>query len=304
MLRPVVLIQFAMIILSAALVGCGGKAPETHALLVPGHYPPPSQPTPRLKVALPDVAIGYSQGTAPDVDLMAVASDQLLGLLQSSNRFDLTERQRLHQVLVEQNHVDMIQPGHLVHPGTIRGIDSLMLGQINDLSIRKQSGPDTLSVDGLMEKSRIQKVIPRLEIDANVNLTLVDIKTGAAQVSSSSKFHLIARPDELGLKLTADQLNELSEVRLGPEDTQTVLRYILDEPIRPMLPRIDRWALNFTPTPVSPLAANNSGPQSPTTSTATGAVKSTAPRLLICPECGAKLTGDEEFCPTCHHKLK
>jgi hypothetical protein len=256
-----------------------------------------------VKVALPDVAVGYAQGAAPDVDLMAVASDELLSLLQSSNRFDLTERQRLRQILVEQNHAEAIQPGRLMHPGSIRGVDLLLLGQIDDLSIKKQAGPDTLSVTGVMQSTRIEKIIPRLDIDANVTLKLVDVKSGAAEVVSTDKFHLIVRPDELGLKITADQLKEVSEVRLGPEDTQTILRFVLDEPIRPMLPRIDRWALansKSTEPPSPPLP-----PQTQTSAEQQSAPpRISPPKLLICPECGAKLTGDEEFCPTCHHKLK
>jgi curli biogenesis system outer membrane secretion channel CsgG len=304
MFRPVAFVKLAIVTLSAALIGCSTPAPQAAALLVPGHYPPSAEPTPRLKVALPDVAVGYAQGAAPDVDLMAVASDELLSLLQSSNRFDLTERQRLRQVLTEQNSLDMIQPGRLAKPGVIRGIDMVLLGQINDLSIKKQEGPDTLSVTGLMQKTHIEKVIPHLAIDANVSLALVDVKTGAADVARSDRFHLIATPQELGLKLTSDQLNEVSEVRLSPEDTHTVLRYILDQPLRPMLPRIDRFALEMpSQKPIASkgdVVMQSPGKSQPDTRPSTDKKV----LLLICPDCGFKLTGDEEFCPNCHRKLK
>jgi hypothetical protein len=302
-------VSFAVLFALCGLTGCGGSAGNTQTIVAPGKYAPPAQLTPRLRVALPDIAVGNAVGTAADVDLMAAASDELLALLQSSDRFDLIERQRLRQILAEQNQPDLVQPGRLTRPGAIRGTDLLFLGQINDLSIKKQRGPDSISVNGLMQATRIEKVIPRLVIDANVSLALVDVKTGTVDVGRNEKFHLVATPQELGLKLNPDELKDAAEVHLGPEDTRTVLRYLLDKPLRPMLPSIDRWALSTNPQ--SPNDSQASQSQSPseahsvsTTNPTTRAVDRKKQLLLICPDCGYKLTGDEEFCPNCHRKLK
>ena len=302
--------SLAGVLMICGLTGCsssgGGSTPS---LTAPGHYAPPAQSTPRLRVAVPDVGVGYAVGTAVDVDLMAIGSDELFNLLQSSDRFDLIERQRLRQILAEQKLLDMVQPGRLMRPGAIRGIDTLFLATINELSIKKQRGPGTVSVTGIMQATHIEKVIPRLVIDANVDLQMVDVKTGTVDVNQSNKVHVVATPEELGLKLTADQLKEESEVHLTPEDTRVVLRYVFDVPLRPMIPRIDRFAVVTSPgTPAdNSLSQSQSQTQSqsqsvsPTTQSTTGQKRQA---LLICPDCGYKLTGDEEFCPNCHRKLK
>ena len=69
---------------------------------------------------------------------MAVGSDELVSLLDSSNRFDLTERNRLRQLLAAQGQADMIEPGRLVHPvATVQGFDYLLLGKITGLAATK-----------------------------------------------------------------------------------------------------------------------------------------------------------------------
>jgi curli biogenesis system outer membrane secretion channel CsgG len=304
MLRRGVAVFLISVLMLCGLTGCSSSGGSTPNIVVPGRYAPPAQPTPRLRVAVPDVGVGNAVGTAIDVDLMAIGSDELFNLLQTSDRFDLIERLRLRQVLAEQKLLDMVQPGRLIHPGAIHGVDTLFLATINELTIKKQHGPDTVSVTGLMQATHIEKVIPRLIIDANIDLQMVDVKTGAINVASSDKVHLVATPEELGLKLKSDQLETTAEVHLTPEDTRVILRYVFDKPLRPMLPRIDRFALVTTPPPPTDTSLSQSQSQSLSGANTTQPTNKKPKALLICPDCGYKLTGEEQFCPNCHKKLK
>src|SRR5689334_14156137 len=113
----------ATMVLAVWGVGCGpsGSHATNQMLAVPGQYAPPAQATARLRTAVPDLAVGPAVGTAADVDLMAAGSDELFSLLDATGRFDLTERQRLRDLLSQQHLTDMLRPGQLAHPAPVRG---------------------------------------------------------------------------------------------------------------------------------------------------------------------------------------
>lgn len=296
-----------MLVLAALGVGCGpsGSHATNQMLAVPGQYAPPAQLTPRLRTAVPDLAVSPAVGAAADVDLMAVGSDELFSLLDASGRFDLTERQRLRDLLSQQHLTDMLRPGQLAHPApAVRGFDHLFIGQVNDLSIKKEPPPDKMSVAGVEQMIGIGgSYVPKLIVTAKVDLSLVDPRTGAVEVASRSDVHQVATPQVLGLQLTPEQLAAAEQVRLSPADTRRVLRFVLDEPLRPMLPRLDRWAAAQTP-PAPDSLAQAAPPATRSTTQPTSAPAPSRAALIICPECGNRVAGDQEFCPNCGHKLR
>jgi len=281
-------VLLGIITLASAATGCsssgGGTAPRS-----PDNYEPPQQAIHRAQVAVPEVAIGSVVGIPADVDLPAVASDEMLSLLQSSNRFDLTERQRFRQIVAEQNAPDTIVAGRIAHPRQLQGLDLVFLGRIAGLSVRKEPPAPKSTSTGLMQWMHIEKVIPRLIVDGVIELDLAEVKTGAVLVSKEDNVHFVATPKELGLQMTDDQLKDATEVQLTSNDTRVILRYVIDKPLRFMLPRIDHV---MVPPPGPPTTQGDPPPPPPP-----GA-------LLTCPECGHTLTGREEFCPNCHKKLK
>lgn len=285
--------------------GCSdwaGSRPASAYVPPPGQYAPPAQTAPRLRVAIPAAAVENPAGLAPDVDPQAAASDELFSLLDSSGRCDLTERLRLQQALAEQGLIGMIEPGRLVHPAPVRGFDYLLLARISGLSINRESPPDQFSMAGVENTLHVgQGWTPRLIADAKVDLTLVDARSGAVAVAAKGDFHQIAAPHDLGLQLTTAQLSSTSALHLNPSDTQRILRLALDEALRPMLPRIDRWAAaQSAPQDVTSLVAAATAPSSRPAGAAPQILLSTQ----ICPECGARVGADQEFCPNCGHKLR
>jgi curli biogenesis system outer membrane secretion channel CsgG/ribosomal protein L40E len=304
MFRVATRILLAMAMLG--LCGCGdwtGSHPASTYVPPPGQYSPPTDSASRLRVAVPELAVEKPVGLAADVDPQAAASDELFSLLDSSNRCDLTERVRLRQALAEQKLSDMLEPGRLVHPAPVKGFDYLLLGRITELSIRRGLPPNGLSVAGVENSLHIgQAWTPKLFASAKASLSLVDARTGAVAVMGSSEFYRAALPHELGLQLTSEQLASSQDVRLNAADTHRILRLALDEALRPLLPRIDRYAAAQPGAKDIPKLAGGTAtaPSSRPTSDAPHILLSTQ----ICPECGARVGADQEFCPNCGHKLR
>ena len=271
-----------------------------------GEYAPPAQPAPRLRVAVPDLAVDDANGMAPDVDLMAAASDELVSLLDSSNRFDLTERNRLRQLLLDQAQADMIQPGRLVHPiPTVQGFDFLLLGKISDLAVTKVPPPDTVSIAAFEQAVGMEKYVPTLTATAKVELWLVDAKTGTVAAAQKADFNHVGTPQSMGLQLTSAQLAHVPSAQLNPTDTRHILRLVLDSALRPMLPRIDRFASGQKAHSDSLANSLSSPTTQPTEHPTTQSPPTSSPAaFVICPECGARVSADLEFCPNCGHKLK
>src|SRR4051794_2236689 len=130
MFRSASVIRVLTLVLAAALTGCVTATPDAPALSEPGKYPRPTQPVRRLSVGVAEVAISSPQYSAPDLDLKNVVSDQLFEMLQASNRYDLTDRHRLQELLVAQHQTDAIQPGKLTHPIVIQGVDYVFLAEV------------------------------------------------------------------------------------------------------------------------------------------------------------------------------
>lgn len=285
-------------------VGCSdwtASHPASAYLPEPGRYAPAAQAGPRLLVAIPAVAVEKPVGLAPDIDPQAAASDELFSLLDSSGRFDLTERLRLRQMLAEQSLSDMIEPGRLVHPAHVHGLDYFLIGRVADLSVQREQPPSQMSVTGVENMLHIgQGWTPKLIANATVELILINARNGAVEVAGKGEFHHTAAPRDLGLQLTSEQLANASQVQLNAADTHRILRLALDETVRPMLPRIDRWVASSPPRNDSQGGAAANAASTQPARAAPQVIRSTQ----ICPECGARVSADQEFCPVCGHKLR
>jgi curli biogenesis system outer membrane secretion channel CsgG len=305
-------IQIVLAFATAVLAGCSdwtGSHATPSYLPAPGQYAPPAEATPRLRVAVPAMAVDNPVGVIADLDVQAAASDELFALLDASSRYDLTERQRLAVVLAEQKHSDMIQPGRLIHPAPVQGFDYALLGHFTQFLVQREPEPGKMSMASMQKSLHMGAGwIPRLIADARVDLTMVDVHTGVVIMSGASEFHHTMTPQELGLQLTSDQLLNTPLVRLNSADTRHILRLVLDDTLRPLLPRLDRWAAALPPSHDGPPAVVNSVHSMADNPLAAQSATRPAGTVLnatsICPECGAKVRADQEFCPVCGHKLR
>jgi hypothetical protein len=197
----------------------------------------------------------------------------------------------------------MIQPGRLVHPApTVHGFDFLLLGKITDLAVTKVPPPGTVSIAHFEQMIGVEgSYVPKLTAVAKVELWLVDAKTGAVAAVRKADFNHVGTPQSMGLQLTSAQLGSAPAARLNPADTRHILRLLLDSALRPMLPRIDRFAAGGQ-WPSDSLA--NSMSNATTRPTKQSLPTSSLSAFVICPDCGARVLADQEFCPNCGHKLK
>jgi len=291
-------------LIGVGLAGCsgfgGGSSQEAAA--VAGQYAPPSSNTSRQRAGVPEAAVSGRTGMAPGIDLNAAASDELLALLQASGRFDLIERVRLSQILADRGLSGMIQSARLIRTAAVPGIDYVMLGEVSGLSVRKEPPPDKLSVAGVENLFHISSAdVPRLIVDGKVQLSLVNLRSGDVEVAGVTSFHRIVSPKAMGLQLTAGELAAADSPSLTTADARRVLRLMLDNAVRAALPQLDRWAASLPP-PAAPVPPGEATVASATTRPATRA-STTLAATVICPQCGARVPADEEFCPNCGHQL-
>ena len=300
-------IAMRMVLSATAIVSAGcsnwtGSPPASPYLAAPGQYAPPAQTAARPHLAVPVAAVDNPVGLAPDVDAQAVAADELFTLLDASGRFDLIERSRVGQMLVEQRLSDMLQPGRLMHPAAVRGFDYVILARIAGLSVQREAEPSQVSVAGIENALHVGAAwVPKLIADAKLDLTLVNAHTGAVELACKREFHHASAPQDFGLQLTSAQLLAMPTAQLTPSDTHRLLRLVLDDALRPLLPRVDRWA-------AAQPGHNTTAEETAAGPLTSGSMTRPAPPVLsataICPECGARVAKGEEFCPTCGHKLR
>jgi hypothetical protein len=298
----------ATLVAFSFVTGCSGwggsKPPTVEDLSVAGKYPPPEMPTPRLRVAVAELSAPTVVGIALTENIPALGSDELWSLLDSSNRFDLTEHHRLEELLASQKLLDMVEAGTLAHPGPVKGFDYLMLTRVNQLSIVKEPPPEKASVEGVKQLLHIEdEGAKNLIVDAKVELMLVDPRTGAVDVSTPTEFHRVATPKALSLRVSDAEMNSDQPIKLADADTHQIVRLVLDNAVRATLPRIDGFAVATTKNPATPSMAGAMPMSAPASST-TRPDNSVLTASVICPECGAKVSADQEFCPNCGHKLR
>lgn len=290
----------------ACLVGCTGfgnkPRQDPTSFATPGQYSPPPAQNPRWTVGVPEAQLANPTGVVSGIDLGSAASEELVSLVDASRRFNLIEHVRLREMLDSEGDSSMLQPGRLVHPAAVRGVDYLLLAQVQDLSVRKEPDPGKVSVAAMEKLLNVGPGYkPKLIVSGKVGLWLTDPRTGSVVVFGHSDFQRTATPQDLGLEIKPEEIARPAQVSLGAKDTRTILRLILDDALRQMLPRYDLWASEPTLQHHETLAAASSTTRSAGPSTS----PTTLPAAFIyCPNCGAPIKGTEEFCPNCGYKLR
>ena len=281
--------------------GCAGAKSATKSeqfFETPGHYAarPLTAVKPRVGIAMPlvEVASGLSQ----EPKTAQTAAEQLFWVAERSDRFNLISQARLMEILASGNPGTLLSPdGELLHPVPVRGIDYLLTCKISSLSIRGDKKPDTVSVANVETLLRISHPKPRITTTCIVDLRLVDPAgaTTVAQVRDS--FERICSPEAMGLSFPTSDV-PWGELHLDDEQAGQVLRIVLDDALRKVLPQVDAKLIQ----PTTPAIAIHPATTGPTTSTANAKPRPAAIRIH-CKECGIEVSGDDEFCPNCGAKI-
>jgi len=303
MCRLETLFKFGIALLGCVACGCTGLTGTPHAnafVATPGQYPPPPAGATRPHVGVPAMAASVREGLENSVPVGEISADQLVTLLLASDRLSPIDRERVMALAREQGRGDSLRNGTLVRPASLAGIDYLLLGEVRDLSVRREPPPEQLSVAGVEQMLNVApQWHPRLFVDCTIALRLVRPSDGAIILTSQTPFHRAAFPKEIGLTVSADGEGE---IKLSQSDSAKVLRLALDAALRDMLPRLDQWtvALAHQPAGTQPVVAS----AHPTTAPAGVTSGSQKALTLICPECGFRVSKDDQFCPNCGAKLR
>lgn len=282
--------------------GCTGLTGTPHAnefVAAPGQYPPAPAGAARPHVGVPAMAVTVREGVDPKVATGQIAGDQLVALLVASGRLSPVDRTRVNQMLIEQGQSGAVEGGRLVRPASFHALDYLLLGEVRDLSVRPEPPPEQLSVAGVEQMLNVgPDWHPQVIVNCTVALRMVRPADGAVVLASQTPYHRAAPAKDLGLSVRTEGQTEL---RLSEADTTRVLRLALDAALRDMLPRLDRWTTSL---PAAPGGAPAPVASASSTTLPAAVVSSTQPAVpLFCPECGVRVSKDDQFCPNCGAKL-
>lgn len=277
-------------IIVGLFLGCAGsrQASETEAFFnEPGRYPagPLNAANPRVGVSVPAVegASGFAQGAHLGED----AAGQLLWVADRSARFNLVDRVRLDEMLSQQGLNGMLQPGDLLRPAALRGLDYVLLCRVSSLSVRGEDPPEKVSVANVENLLHVSSPNPKITATALVELRLIDPATGSAAAEIKAPFKRTGSPRSFGLTFATPEA-AWGELMLNDEQASQVLRVVLDDAMRQFLPQVDRLPPATT---ASPLVA------------ASAPASRSALLKVRCPECGFECTADDQFCPNCGARL-
>lgn len=276
------------------LTGCTGlhPAPISEKFdATPGHYPAAPLAAFRPRVGVPLPAVELIAGADPSDRILALAGDELLWLATQTGRFNPVGRERLAEMISQQDPGELLYSIDLLHPAPIQGIDFLLLCSVRQLSITTDPHSIIAHAGSLFTNS---KPNPTLVVTCAINLRLVDPSTGSAIAAAQDIFSRTAPAQSLGVS------GDLSAVPLHLTDKQLqpILRIVLDDAMRKLLPSTDLALAHFERAKIA---------ASPTTAPVIGGVvipPATQPlRTVQCPECGFDCSPYDEFCPNCGSPL-
>jgi ribosomal protein L40E len=323
---PMLLAWLTLGTLAGLLIGCGsggGMAPMSQV----GTYKPAPINAPRPRIGVTAFAIDATSAPESTDALSTAAADEMAQLLSSSGRFDVIGRAATEQLLQQQAAAGAIKPGVLLHPINISGIDYLLVGSINDLTIAREPASGNMfdRMKNWVQRSAENKDVI-VQVHCGVGFSLIEPATGDIALSSNSEFSRTAPSASLGMDVMQNEVQSATTLPVTQSDRQQIIRLALDDAVRKALPKTDRFlasraqiapnpGASFTSAASGAGATTNASPPKapaaklPTTAPA-GAIPSVAPAAVqptaaykIGPVCGAKNDPAAKFCKQCGAKL-
>ncbi|MGB7159756.1 MAG: CsgG/HfaB family protein [Tepidisphaeraceae bacterium] len=184
--------------LAAGCSSGGGASIQTSV----GNYyaPPPGIAKGRVGVSEFKVEAGADDPLAAVGSLGEFAGDEVATLLAKSGRFNVVGRVALAQSLGQQGLSGVIEPGTLVRPATINGVEYVLVGTLSNLSIAKR--PATPGMMGKMKswvKQSTQNKQVQVIANCNVAMKLIEPKTGDIMLSTNSQFSRTGGATAMGI---------------------------------------------------------------------------------------------------------
>lgn len=182
----------------------------------------------------------------------APGSDQMTTLLLKTRRFKVIERDRLQDILKEQN-LEGIDPDEMAKRGYVAGVDLVCFGSITSFEIKNTS---TDLRGGLLSSLIIGVAnyfspiyIPsidfdyrkvQLDIHIGIDVRIVNTTTGEVLFADSADVKRTETASSLGLVFVGISTRPDGTVEIDNENQGKLLRMALDRVIKKMLPEIDK----------------------------------------------------------------
>jgi curli biogenesis system outer membrane secretion channel CsgG len=270
-----------------------------------GQYPPPPAGITPVRVGVPLMQIQSSTGQ--EKGLETLASDELNTLLFQTERFDVVERTQVDKLLAEQNMEGIVRPDQLAKAGQVLGADLLLIGKVTNLRIKAETskkgfgvGNVRLPFGGSIGGFDYKKKESKITAECGVDLRLVDSTSGQVVAAHFGEFKRIDSIGTFGVEVLGASATADADLDISDDDKGKILRLALDEALRKMLPKIDKYLVSHSKEAPAPAAASATPPAASATPGAASATPGAAKHF--CAQCGKEMGAGAKFCANCGAK--
>lgn len=316
--RPVVA-AFVFLFAMSLSAGCGSTSTQSAQRDVltahVGQYPPPPAGAVRPRVGVPEFSVQGAGGFSGQ-NVNELAADQMVTLLDQTERFRVVERNQLEKLLEEQDLEGVVRGNELARRAKVRGVDFLLLGRVTNLRVKTEQAKKgfglgqiggVINTGGFDYKDKSKKITT----EAGVDIRLVDPTTGEVMMSNFSEYERTDSIGAFGIDILGASAEADADVQISEDDKGKILRLALDDALRKSLPKIDRFltsaearegaadagtnppANTVVPRSVAPTADAEAADPAPATA-----------KKSFCSECGKQMAAGAKFCPSCGAKTQ
>jgi len=281
-----------------------------------GNYDPAPMGIDKPRVGVPPFAL--TKGATGE-GLSEIAADQAVTLFVNTDRFDMIERTQLEKLLQEQGLEGIVKAGELARQAQVRGVDYLLLGKVTNFRVKSEkskagfglgdiSSP-WVSLGGFDYKNKKS----RITTEVGVDIRLVDPTTGQTPLASFGEFNRTDEIGAIGIEILGSSAEADAELSIDEDNKGKLLRLALDDAVRKMIPKADRFLKQRTAEkraaapPAPPAQAPVTAPAAPPAESAPAAAPPAASETAAkkyCTGCGAQMAAADKFCGKCGRQVE
>ncbi len=221
-----------IVVLMMVVLGCGTTGVSStftsDETSITQYTPPPSGFTAKRIAVLLFKDKTKNSPLKGDVGNMAI--DQMITLLVNSDRFQVIERERLEDLLKEQNLAKegIVDTATAARIGKVLGAELIFTGSITNWEVKHTKGGTFVLVAGTKKTE--------INIDLAVDGRIIDATTSAIVAADSGEIKRVEKVSSTAIL----GLGPRGYVKLDESVAGKQLRLALDQMLKKMIPRIDR----------------------------------------------------------------
>jgi curli biogenesis system outer membrane secretion channel CsgG len=206
-----------------------------------GIYPPPPVGFVKQRIAV----LPFSDKTKHR-NTHAKIGDQALDiattLLVNTDRFDVVERERLNDLLKEQQLVGIVDPETAAKAGQVLGAQYIFTGAITDFEVKRTKSGFNFGLPpiGNLPPMSIGKDTYTLSIFIAVDARIIDTTTGQVFFANTGEIKREEKASGFAFGIGGAYIDSEGAIKLDETSSGRQLRMALDVIILKMLPKIDR----------------------------------------------------------------